>query len=291
MKTSTETIDDLLKDEGLDNLASPPKKELLNLDIRQDERRNFSRADVLDKNLSLDFVSGAQFAKQYIENISLGGLFVRTSQKASMGDILPIQFSIPTSAGENKQFNLKGRVCRVTTSGLGLEFTNLSNEMRHELEDFVKSVLPSGISVIAKAKASTVERLDERRAAAAKNDEKRKSLRIKLVILLGMIAINTAMTQEYLETTQEEAIRRSVNPVLSLNGKTFSADTVRAVEKKAADIWKIHLANGTSVDVTTQQLQGRLPQHLQQSVELLKHLSAPKSPRISKNSSKLTRLR
>ncbi len=290
MKTSSETIEELLESSVADSIDTP-KTELPVIHPKPEERRNFSRADVLEKNLCLDFVSGAQFAKQYIENISLGGLFVRTQQKASMGDILPIQFSIPTATGENRQFDLKGRVCRVTATGLGLEFTNLSNEMRHELEDFVKSVLPSGVPIVARAKASTIERLDERRLREAKRKEELKSVRGQLAILATMIFLNVFMTHRYLETQSEEKIRLSINPTLTIHGKTFSASSVKSIERQQHDKWLLHLANGTNVEASTKELDGRLPQHLQQSVEFLKHISAPKSPRISKNSPKLTRLR
>src|SRR4051794_2783903 len=57
------------------------------------ERREFTRIEVGDRKLELKFTHGLQFARQYIENISLGGLFLKTQTKAEMGSLMDIEFS------------------------------------------------------------------------------------------------------------------------------------------------------------------------------------------------------
>ena len=59
------------------------------------DRREFSRADILEKKLELRFSISNQFARQYIENISVGGLFVRTDQRPCMWSWIPTEFTVP----------------------------------------------------------------------------------------------------------------------------------------------------------------------------------------------------
>lgn len=276
-----------------ENLISSSEKELKKIEAKGIDRRQFSRAEVLDKKIEVSFASGGHFAKQYIENISFGGLFVKTEQKAKIGDVLPISFTIPATdpLGKPRVFSLKGRVCRAADNGLGLEFTNLSNEMRKDLEEFVKSILPQGVQISTKAKASTLEKLGDLRAKNSEKSFNRKRHIKQGLLVVALTVINTWMALRTFEQDKIDSRLQGPNPTIIIGNKSFSEKEVRSFQRKANGQWQLNLANGSHVIASSDELEKQLPPHLRRSYELLKNVGVAKSKRVSKNSPQLTRLR
>ncbi len=116
-------IEKLLEEENLPSVPDPapltsfdftPSTKAIRLaEINKEmaEKREFARASAGSKSLTLKFSNEAQFAQQYIENISIGGLFVRTKLRPGVGAILPVEFSVPVQ-GQDKQFLLRAEVTR-----------------------------------------------------------------------------------------------------------------------------------------------------------------------------------
>lgn len=254
------------------------------------ERREFTRIEVLDKNLELKFSNDMQFAKQYIENISLGGLFVKTTKKHEMGQLVPIEFSIPSRSGDSGQkvFKLMGKVCRVTPQGVGLEFTNLSSEMRTELEDFVRSILPKGAQLQSKAKAASVDRIEKLREVRLGQQKQIRRLAIQGFAVIFLILVNFFAYRDLQETSEATAphIRREV---IQIGDQNVPRSEIRSISQESPGVFKVYLEHGEPLMVTQKQLEKNLPYDLRVDMRILTTFHAAK-PKRSSNTSQTLRL-
>lgn len=303
-------IDELLKDENLPEVeaATPhskieltPSPEILaqsqstqtseqptepKTNENPSELREFTRIDVREKQLELKFSNDLQFAKQYIENISLGGLFVKTTQKHELGAIIPIEFSIPSKGSENnsKAFNLKGKVCRVTPEGVGLEFTNLSLEARQELEDFVRSILPKGAAIQNKVRAASVDRLEKSREQKAKADEKLRRLAISSITIGLLILLNYFMYRNLQITSEMTDVHARVDKI-HLGDQDVDRSEIRSIERNSEGLFMVYLKNGKKLQVPRTQLEDRLPYDLRVDLHVLttaRRSPPPRTPKLSR---------
>src|SRR5688572_22707613 len=98
-------IEDLFKSEDLNDKKESKShdgapSELPALDLPPNvegdeaERRQFTRINVEDHRISVRFHNELHFAKHYVENISIGGLFIKTTEKYSMGELVPVAFEV-----------------------------------------------------------------------------------------------------------------------------------------------------------------------------------------------------
>jgi hypothetical protein len=140
------------------------------------ERRIFTRVNVSDQKLELKFLNENQFAKQYIENISVGGLLVKTKYKPKLGSFIPVEFSIGQINSTPKIIKLRAKVCRVTGDSIGLEFPDLNRDNRKVVEKFVRSALAPGSSAARQVKKSTLEHLEQMREKETSMDQKVKEI-------------------------------------------------------------------------------------------------------------------
>jgi uncharacterized protein (TIGR02266 family) len=292
---SSELIEKLLDDEelppveeaiGLPLIRAP--EELAELEQKKSDggmdKREFSRIDIREKQLALKFANESQFARQYIENISIGGLFVKTDLKPAMGSFMPIEFSIPQEEGE-KVFRLKARVCRVAEAGVGLEFTNLSPEVRQDLEKFVLSILPEGVGLTARAKKSTIERLESLREARLDADKKLKSISLKLLFVAVLIGANIWMINDIHELKTIES--HAADTRIHLSDKEIDVHELQSVSRSQDGTLHFFLADGTSVETRGAEIEKQLPYQLRQTIHLLSSIPALKQPRVSKTEDRI----
>lgn len=243
------------------------------------EKRQFGRADVAEQKIELKFSNQFQFARQYIDNISLGGLFVRTKDKHKMGDLLPISFNLPAKDElPEKPFQLMGKVCRVTDAGVGLEFTNLDQETRKYLEDYVRSVLPKGVDVAAKAKQSTIDRLAQIRED--KKQQKRNSrTRARNMAILAILALTNLYLAQ--ESYQQLKVKSKATPtIIEVSGETIKLNEVRSVQTDKTGKAFFILNSGKHVQIKDA---NELPYYLRQSLQNLRNIQPAKPIRRSKN--------
>ena len=77
-----------------------------------------------------------EFKAVHCENISIGGMFLRTEQRRPLGAELYFQFTL---AGRGTLIEGLGQVVRVTPDGLGLKFVSLlepsASIIRHLVEE------------------------------------------------------------------------------------------------------------------------------------------------------------
>jgi hypothetical protein len=65
---------------------------------------------------------------EYATDLSEGGLFIRTAEKAKPGTTLNVSFAPGANASQEVQ--ARGRVVRVTKDGMAIEFIELDSDSR-----------------------------------------------------------------------------------------------------------------------------------------------------------------
>ena len=104
---------------------------------------NKRRATRLNHEIPVAYRSVGSFLTDWATNISQGGLFINTRKPLPVGTTVKILVQLP---GTSFPFQLAGRVTRVTeldnranrVPGMGVEFTDVDESKRHELETFVE---------------------------------------------------------------------------------------------------------------------------------------------------------
>lgn len=279
--------------EGYDENDAPDLAELKKSGVDEEqvhERREFTRVPVADRQIHVQFDCERQFAKQYLENISLGGVFVRTEEKYPMGALVPVSFKVPEPSGMGElRFDFVGKVCRVTDSGVGLEFTNLTSESRSELERYVKSVLPKGRDLRHNPKKASIDRILKLREERERRKKERQKYVIQVGFIIALLALNGLFLKGAIET-ESEATRWQVQQV-QLDGQKRDVEEIRSVESSAPGEVEFVLEDGSRVSVDPDQVMDQLPYHLRESVKLVDRIPPVKPKRRSKNSGNLVRIR
>jgi type IV pilus assembly protein PilZ len=97
----------------------------------------------LHHEIPVAYRSVGSFLTDWATNISQGGLFINTRHPLAVGTEVRILIQLP---GEPKAAAIEGKVTRVTeydnhhnlVPGMGVEFTDLAQDRRAELERFVQ---------------------------------------------------------------------------------------------------------------------------------------------------------
>lgn len=103
---------------------------------------NKRRAARLHHDIPVAYRSVGSFLSDWATNISQGGLFINTRKPLPVGTAVKILVQLP---GASFPFQLGGRVTRVTqfdnkanmVPGMGVEFTEVDDAKRREIEAFV----------------------------------------------------------------------------------------------------------------------------------------------------------
>ena len=104
---------------------------------------NKRRAARLHHEIPVAYRSVGSFLTDWATNISRGGLFINTRKPLPVGTPVKILVQLP---GAPFPFQLSGRVTRITeydnranmVPGMGVEFTDVDDAQRRELESFVE---------------------------------------------------------------------------------------------------------------------------------------------------------
>lgn len=253
------------------------------------ERREFTRIDLTERQIAVRFHNEAQFAKHYIENISLGGMFIKTKEKYKMGEIVPVSFEVRTHEfGEPELFQLKGQVCRVIESGVGISFTNLDQVTRTRLESYVQSVLPKGAQVRTKAKQSTVDRLEQMRQEKEAKNQFRKKTAVQVALLIVLALANGILVEQQLSLQKTE--KAQVDQILEIDGKRVKVAEIRSLKLEDSSTLTLRLQN-EEIIVPIEKVYDQLPPHLKNSVHLLQSTPPRQKIRRSKNAGRITDMR
>jgi len=102
------------------------------------EKRRYPRAKA-PKGLIVAWEAGTRRSVSFIENLALGGLFIRTKQPAPVASPLGLMVEAPVG-----DFRARGIVRRVIPSrGMGIEFVAMSPEDRARLNKLLAPLLVS----------------------------------------------------------------------------------------------------------------------------------------------------
>jgi len=108
---------------------------LKDLEARENkEQRKYSRKDFFR---IIDYNVGGRYYRDFIENISEGGLFFKPSHKFSVGQTIQITFMSPDN---QKPFKINGEIVRVGTDGVGVKFKIESQVQKLVLKSFVDMI-------------------------------------------------------------------------------------------------------------------------------------------------------
>jgi uncharacterized protein (TIGR02266 family) len=102
------------------------------------DKRKYTRVPISVKVTNL---SSGNFSYYHATNISIGGIFLKSSEPLPLKTKIHIKFSLP----EAKALELKGKVVRVQkyeknqefSVGMGIKFTHVSDEVKKSIEEFI----------------------------------------------------------------------------------------------------------------------------------------------------------
>ena len=122
--------------ERINGLSEEKIRQLLKeLEERQNkEQRKYSRKDFLTIT---DYNVGDRYYRDFIQDISASGVFIKTSQKFSVGQPILMSFMSPDN---QKPFRINGKIVRVHTDGVGIKFKLESQVQELVLKSFVDMI-------------------------------------------------------------------------------------------------------------------------------------------------------
>lgn len=100
------------------------------LQVRKDPRRPLDSPCSLSKE--------GQSGEGIVADLSVTGLFLKTSMRLAVGDRVHVGFAFPLE-GSHKEMQAETMVVRVTPAGFGLRFVDLAEGTRLFVQDFVGS--------------------------------------------------------------------------------------------------------------------------------------------------------
>jgi uncharacterized protein (TIGR02266 family) len=107
------------------------------------ERRRHDRAEL---KIPVDYSSVDAFFSEFSQNINEGGMFIEMDRPAELETPVQLQFRLP---GEDRPLRVEGRVAWLSDGkegsppGVGIEFQNLSPEIRQTINRIVRQLRKS----------------------------------------------------------------------------------------------------------------------------------------------------
>ena len=98
------------------------------------ERRKYDRKDFLR---IIDYTVGDRYYRDFIQNMSETGLFIKPSQTFSVGQTISMTFMSPDY---QKPFKINGEIVRVNTDGVGINFKIESQVQKAVLKTLVDMI-------------------------------------------------------------------------------------------------------------------------------------------------------
>ncbi len=122
--------------EMIDRMSESEMRQLLNeLEERQNkERRSCRRKDF---STMVDYNVTDRYYRDFIQNISERGVFIKTSETFSKGQETLMTFMSPDY---QKPFKIKGEIVRLHPDGVGVKFKIESEALRTALENLIKMI-------------------------------------------------------------------------------------------------------------------------------------------------------
>ncbi len=117
--------------EFIQNMSEEKQLELLS---RLDKERKQTRKHYI---IPVDYSTQNDSYRDFITNISEGGLFIDTKESFSVGQALWMTLAFPNHPNPLK---IKGKVVWIISEGIGVKFENLDPQQLMMIQSFVKSI-------------------------------------------------------------------------------------------------------------------------------------------------------
>ena len=98
------------------------------------ERRQCGRIDFLRV---IDYQVGDHYYRDFIQNISEAGLFIKPSQTFSVGQTVSMTFMSPDN---QKPFKINGEIIHINNVGVGVKFKIESQVQRMVLKSYIEMI-------------------------------------------------------------------------------------------------------------------------------------------------------
>lgn len=102
----------------------------------ESQQRGFRKHPRQPCSIDTDYTIQNKAYKDFIENISAGGVYIKTNQKQSFGQEVNMTFML---AGHSKPITVTGKIVRVGTQGFAVKFYREIQEYFIELENSIKA--------------------------------------------------------------------------------------------------------------------------------------------------------
>ncbi len=103
------------------NMSYDQKQALLKI-LEDEKSSNQRKHERTPSNVTAMFTSSVCFGEEYIRDISLGGVFIETTEHFEIGQSLKL--AIPVM-NEERYINVTGKIVRVSPAGIGIEFEKI----------------------------------------------------------------------------------------------------------------------------------------------------------------------
>jgi len=115
------------------NISEDKQLKLLELLKQWNEQgnRDYNRKSCL---IAVDYSSQDRFFRDFIQNISAGGVFIETREVFSAGQEIGLTFSIPNS---QIPFRISGRITRTSSKGVAVKFLKVTGYQEEILNALV----------------------------------------------------------------------------------------------------------------------------------------------------------
>jgi hypothetical protein len=179
----------------------------------------------IDLGVALEYSDSYELG--YLEDISLGGCFIRISEKVKIGNIYPLKLSL----GNALSISIKGKIMRTVTDdcslpGYGVMFSNLTHTERGGLENMMKGLYKLGIGENPVEESGTDKRTYDRYSVNIS-----VSFRYKGEILPARL-INLSSTGACLETMMDMEMGEFCGFYCTLGYNSADVDGVIKWKKK-----------------------------------------------------------
>lgn len=122
-----------LTGERLEKLLQQLEKEIIDEAQKEGDRKNV-RISCL---ISVDYADSERVFKDYIQDISSGGVFIKTRESFAIGEEIVLSMSL---AGNGKAFKIPAEVVRKAEDGIGVRFKLSSQIQKTIIECFLEEV-------------------------------------------------------------------------------------------------------------------------------------------------------
>jgi Tfp pilus assembly protein PilZ len=122
-----------LPEDRLEALLSQLEKMLIEAAKREGDRKNV-RISCL---ISVDYADSDRVFKDYIQDISAGGVFIKTRESFSIGEEIVLSMSL---SGQGNAFKIPAEVVRNAPDGIGVKFKMTSQVQQAIIESLLEDV-------------------------------------------------------------------------------------------------------------------------------------------------------